>query len=230
VTFLKGHWQLLALTAVIAALWQTPVVAPLKILIVFLHELGHVIATVLTGGEVLSLTIDPYQGGRVTSRGGSRFIALSAGYLGSLLIGLALFVFAIRTKADKTIVVLLGLILLWATAAYIRDWFALGFGLASTGFLLASAWFLRREINDLILRVIGLASMIYVPLDIFSDTIARSHLRSDARMLADEFAGPTLFWGGLWLIISVVVIAFSLRHILGAESNITLRPPDRYST
>ncbi|WP_371224367.1 M50 family metallopeptidase [Roseovarius sp. 2305UL8-3] len=222
-TFLKGHWQLLALTALIAALWQTPVVAPLKILIVFLHELGHVIATVLTGGEVLSLTIDPQQGGLVTSRGGSRFIALSAGYLGSLLIGVALFVFAIRTKADKAVVGLLGLTLLWATAAYIRDWFALGFGLASAALLLTSAWFLRREINDLILRVIGLASMIYVPLDIFSDTIARSHLRSDARMLAEEFAGPTLLWGGLWLFISVGVIALTLRIGLEEDSNISFQ-------
>ncbi len=67
---------MLLLTALIAALWQTPVVAPLKILIVFLHESSHVIATVLTGGEVVSLTIDPYQGGLVTSRGGSRSPAL----------------------------------------------------------------------------------------------------------------------------------------------------------
>ena len=228
--FLKGHWQLIALTALIAALWQTPVVVPLKILIVFLHELSHALATVLTGGEVVSLSIDPREGGLVISRGGSRFVALSAGYVGSLLIGVALFVVAIRTTWDKAVVGLLGVVLLGATAAYVREWFALGFGVVSAALLLGAARFLNREINDLILRVIGLASMIYVPLDIFSDTIARSHLRSDARMLAEEFAGPTLFWGGLWLVISLIVIGYSLRYVLGRDSNIALRGPDRYST
>jgi hypothetical protein len=223
VGFLRGHWQLLALTGVIALLWQTPLVTPLKILIVFLHEVSHAVATVLTGGSVVSLSIDPMQGGMVVSRGGSRFATLSAGYVGSLLIGVALFLAAVRTTWDRSVVAGLGVVLFVVAAAYVRDWFGMAFCLAAALSLLAVARFLRREINDLVLRVIGLASMIYVPLDIFSDTIARSYLRSDARMLAEEFGGPTLFWGGLWLILSGVVILWTLRHVLGSESNIRLR-------
>ena len=224
---LRGHWQLLALIAAIALLWQTPAVLPLKILIVFLHELSHAIAVLLTGGEVISLTVDAQQGGAVMSRGGSRFLSLSAGYVGSLLIGMALLLVAIRTRWDKTILALLGLVMIGVALAYIRDWFAIGFALITGAAMMATSRYLRREINDLILRVIGLSSMIYVPLDVFSDTIARSHLRSDARMLAEEFGGATLFWGGLWLVISLAVIFWSLRHVLGAQSNITLRPPGR---
>jgi hypothetical protein len=29
-------------------------------------------------------------------------------------------------------------------------------------------------------------------------------------MLAEEFGGATLIWGGLWLVISVVVVIFAL--------------------
>lgn len=225
--FAQGHWQVIALGVLIAALWQTPVVLPLKILIVFLHELAHVVATVLTGGSVVSLTIDPAEGGMVMSRGGSRFVTLSAGYVGSLMLGVALFLIAIRTSWDRVVVGLLGVVLLAVTVFYVRDWFALGFGLLSGVLLLVTARFLPRDINDLVLRVIGLASMIYVPLDIVSDTIARSHLRSDARMLAEEIGGPTLFWGVLWLAISLAVIGLCLRYGLGRESNIHLRGPDR---
>ena len=62
---LKGHWQLLLLTFVVFALWQTPAVIPFKLLIVFFHEAAHAIATVLTGGEVVSLSVSPDQGGLV---------------------------------------------------------------------------------------------------------------------------------------------------------------------
>ena len=76
--------------------------------------------------------------------------------------------------------------------------------------------------SDLVLRILGLASMFYVPQDIFSDTIARSHLPSDARILAEEFGGPTVLWGGAWLLISLAVIALTLRFGLGQTSNLRL--------
>ena len=220
---IRGHWQLAVLVGLIVVLWQTPAVLPLKILIVFLHELAHAVATVLTGGSVVSMTVDPQQGGMVVSRGGSRFLTLTAGYLGSLLIGVALFMGAVRTRWDRLIMGAMGALMLLVTALYLRDGFAIGFG-AATGFvMLLMARFLPRNVNDLMLRVIGLCSMIYVPLDIYSDTIARSYLNSDARMLAEEFGGPTLFWGGAWLVISVLVIFWCLRRGLGASTNIAWR-------
>lgn len=211
------------LMAGVFALWQTPVIIPLKILIVFLHELAHALMTLLTGGQVISLSVSPQQGGLVISAGGNRFLTLTAGYLGSLLIGITLLVVALRTKADRAVMALFGVIMLLVAAFYIRDLFALAFTLASGVGLLAIARFLSQEFNDLVLRVIGLTSMIYVPYDIFSDTIARSAQRSDARMLAEEFGGTTLIWGGLWLVISLLVIGWCLRFVLGQSSNMTWR-------
>lgn len=221
--FLRGHWQLLLLVAAIGVLWQTPVVMPLKLLVVFLHELGHVLAVLLTGGEVLDLRLDPMQGGAVTSRGGNRFISLSAGYLGSLLIGVALFTAALRTRADRAVLGALGLTLLAVTVLYVRSPFALVFGAATGAAMLLAARYLPRDVSDLLLRVIGLVCMVYVPLDIYSDTIARSWLHSDARMLAEEFGGTPWMWGGLWLAASAWVIWMCLRRGLGAQSNIRLR-------
>ncbi len=221
--YLKGHWQLLALTALVFALWQTPAIVPLKILIVFFHEVSHAIATVLTGGEVVSLDISSNMSGEVWSRGGNRFITLTAGYLGSLLIGVALLVAATRTKADRAIMGGCGVLTLIVAGLYIRGLFAFGFAVGTGVAMLAMARFLGHSVNDMALRVIGLASMIYVPYDIFSDTIAHANLRSDARMLAEEFGGTTMIWGGIWLIVSVAVIGWCLRYGLGRSSNLDLR-------
>ncbi|MCB1350965.1 MAG: M50 family metallopeptidase, partial [Maritimibacter sp.] len=94
---LRAHWQMLALAVALFALWQTPVALPLKLLVVLFHELSHGLAAVLTGGAIESLTVTPDQGGLAVTRGGSRFAVLTAGYLGSLLIGLALFAAALRS-------------------------------------------------------------------------------------------------------------------------------------
>lgn len=219
---LRGHWQLLLLLALVFGLWQTPAIIPLKILIVFLHEFAHAAMTVLTGGEVISLSVSANQGGEVWSRGGNRFLILTAGYLGSLLFGMALLLAALRTHADRTVMAAFGALMILVALLYVRSGFAFAFCVGTGAGMLAIARFLPRDVNDLILRVIGLTSIIYVPYDIFSDTIARSSLQSDARMLAEEFGGATIMWGGLWLIISLVVIWFAVQRGLGPSSNIAI--------
>ena len=220
---LKGHWQLLLLTVAVFVFWHTTALVPLKILIVFFHEASHAIASVLTGGEVLSLSISSDQGGAVMSRGGSRFWTLTAGYLGSLLIGVTLLLAATRTRFDRQTMGICGVIILIIAGFYVREVFALGFTIGTGIAMIAAAVRLSHNINDMILRVIGLTSLIYVPYDIYSDTIVRSSLRSDARMLAEEFGGTTVMWGGLWMILSFGLIGWCLRYGLGRSSNLRLR-------
>ena len=40
-------------------------------------------------------------------------------------------------------------------------------------------------------------------------------------MLSEQFGGPTMFWGGLWLVLSLTVIALCLRYGIGQSSNLT---------
>jgi len=190
----------------IIALWSTPVIYPLKLLVVFFHEMSHALATILTGGIVQEMAVTLLQGGHVLSTGGSRFIILNAGYLGSLILGAIIYLLARHTRWDRTISALLGLIILVISLFFVRNFFGFFFGIASGLVLLWLARYSSEKINDILLRVVGLTSMIYVPLDIFSDTISRSYLRSDARMLAEEFGGATILWGGIWIVLSVIVI------------------------
>ncbi len=217
---LKGHWQLILLTLVVFALWGTPLVYPLKILVVFMHELSHGLAAVVTGGSIDAISLSVQQGGHAITRGGNLFVILSAGYLGSLTLGVMLLLIALHTHADRAALGLFGVILLVVTVLYIRDIFPLLFCGVTGAAMLAIAWFLSRPINDFVLRIIGLTSVIYVPYDIFSDTIARSNLRSDAYMLAEHVGGPTVLWGGIWLILSLLVIGFCIRYAIGKGSNL----------
>ena len=86
------------LMAAIFLLWNYPVLYPLKLLVVFFHESSHALMTVATGGSVETLVIDPMQGGHVISVGGDRFLTLSAGYLGSWVWGVVIYLFAVRIR------------------------------------------------------------------------------------------------------------------------------------
>jgi hypothetical protein len=191
---------------VIVFFWNAPVLTPLKILVVFFHEASHALATVLTGGKVLSMEITANQGGRVLSMGGSPFVIISAGYLGSLLWGAVILLLAARSRADRWVMGGLGVLMLLLCALYVRNVYGLAFGLTGGVIALGIAFFLGASWNDLALKIIGATTMLYVPMDIYSDTLARSHLQSDARILAETFGGGTLIWGGLWMLISVVSI------------------------
>jgi hypothetical protein len=184
--------------------------APLEILVVFFHEAAHALMTVLTGGRVVEMAVTIDQGGHVLSAGGNRFLTLSAGYLGSLLIGAALLIAGMRSQHDRWILGGLGVLVALITVFFVRNAFGIGYGLVAAASMLAIARWLPEIVSDYSLRLIGVMSLLYVPADIFSDTIDRAHLHSDARMLAEEFGGTTVFWGGLWLLMSVIMVLLAL--------------------
>ena len=202
---------LLGLLLFIALCWQYPIIYPLKILVVFFHESSHALATLLTGGLVKELVINPKQGGHVISQGGNTFIIFSAGYLGSLIWGVIIYLFSVKTRYDNYIMTTLGIIIITITVLFGRNLFSWVFGIITGVIMIWAGKKLSEQINDFILRLIGLTNMSYVPLDIYSDTIERSYLQSDAYFLAQATFGTTLMWGILWLIISLVVIVYCLK-------------------
>lgn len=197
---------LLFLVIIVIGLWDTSLIYPLKLLVVFFHESSHALVTILTGGSVVEMAVTVNQGGHVMSSGGSRFLTLSAGYLGSLVWGATIYLLALRSRLDEVIAGALGLIVILITLFFVRNMFGFVFGLLTGGGMMLLANYGNEQMNDLMLRLIGITNMIYVPLDIYSDTISRSYLRSDARMLAEEFGGATIMWGGIWIAISIVVL------------------------
>ena len=218
-TMLKKLSILAAACLAILFLWDTPILYPLQMLVVFFHEASHAIATILTGGQVKEMVLVREQGGHVVSLGGWPFITLSAGYLGSLGFGVLFYVLSESKRYQKWMVMGIGFFILLITLFFVRNWFGFGFSLIAGILFFVAGRYLADDWNALILKAVGLTSMMYVPHDIYSDTIARSYLVSDARMLAEAYGGTTIMWGVLWLLISCYVI-FSVfrRSLLRSDS------------
>ena len=207
---------LAAFYAVLWLLWFTPVVFPLRIFVVLLHELSHAAAAVVTGGAVERIELNANEGGATYSRGGSPFIILTAGYLGSLLWGLAL-IEAARLKKNYARWVLGGLAGLIAAVAllYVRNLFGFVFTIVFAIALVVCARNLSRNGVAYVLLALGLTSALYALLDIRSDILARPDAESDAFFLQQLTGIPSIAWGVAWSIVALIACWFALKRMLG---------------
>lgn len=185
-------------------LWNTPVVYPLKIFVVLLHEVSHAVAVVATGGTVSSIELDPYQGGATHFRGGSHFAALNAGYLGSLLWGALLFT-ASRARRVRSDWVngSIGALVILLTVFFVRSAFGIVFGVVFGLALVFAAQKMGQLMNRRLLWVLGLTSALYAILDIKSDVLDRPELPSDAAVLAAMLGVPTVVVGAVWIALAI---------------------------
>ena len=207
------------------ALWDTALVYPVKVFVVLLHEVSHALAAIATGGAVERIVLNADQGGAAYTIGGIPFVTLSAGYLGSLLWGVLFVMLGFsRWLKPRWIISSLGLFLLFTTVFVVRNPFGFFFGLAFGGALLASARYLSQRTNRFLLLGLGLTSALYAILDIKSDILTRSHLRSDAAMLAEMTGIPTVFWGFLWIAVALLVSAWLLRWVARRLDEFELDP------
>lgn len=206
----------LALLALIYWLWDAWPLRPYRLFVVFLHEFSHAFMAWATGGQVISMNVVAQEGGVCVTSGGSRFLTLSAGYLGSLLCGGALLLLAARRRGQGLVTAVVGGLTLAVTCWLVRPILGVGFlfGIGMGGALCAAGKFLDDDLNEILLRIIGLTSCFYVALDIKSDTLDRPRAHSDAWMLAHEFFGPTWFWGGLWFLAAIILSGWFLRRSL----------------
>jgi hypothetical protein len=192
--------------------WETPVVYPLKIFVVLLHELSHAVAAWATGGSVGYIELDPRQGGATWITGGLPFFTLSAGYLGSLLWGVGLVRAAYWKKLRAwAMTALIGASVLVLTALFVRNGFGIAFGILFGLAMIGSAWQISDLWNRRLVLVLGMTSCLYAVLDIKSDVLDRPQLPSDAAMLGEMTGIPTLVWGVLWIGIALGVCALLVR-------------------
>jgi len=196
--------------ALLTLLWDTWLVWPLKLICVFFHEISHGVAAVLTGGRVGSIMLESNESGRTMAIGGSRFLVLNAGYVGSCLWGCGLILASAKTDKDRLLTALLGAFMGLITLWYVRSPFGFLFGGATTAGLIWCSQRLSDEQNDLVLKVIGGACCLYVIPDIWSDVV-RGSCNSDAKMLSREYFGPRLLWGFSWIAASALALAATLR-------------------
>jgi len=203
----------LGLGLVAFLLWDTFVVYPVRLFVVFLHEISHGLAAVVTGGAIVSIGLSFDEGGVCVTRGGSPFLVLNAGYLGSLLWGALFLVLGGTRRQARSMIAAVGLFALVVTLLYVRTWFGFFYGLAAGLVLLAVASRLKPVVSEVLLATLGATSCLYAVWDIASDVLFRTVAESDASALARLTGLPAVVWGVVWICLSLAVLVAVLRRL-----------------
>jgi hypothetical protein len=203
----------LGLAAAALLLWETFVVFPFRLFVVFLHEISHGLAAVATGGSIVSIGLSFDEGGVCLTRGGWPFLILNAGYLGSLLWGAAFLLLGARRARARPVIAGVGAFTLLVTLLYVRTAFGFLYGLAAGLVLLSVALKLKPAVSETLLAAIGATSCLYAVWDVLTDVLLRHSGQSDAAALAHLTGVPALVWGVAWILISLAVLASVLRRL-----------------
>lgn len=180
---------------------------PITLMVTFLHEFGHALGALITGGSVEKLVINQDGSGYTTSRGGSFGVILMGGYIGSAILGNLLFYIGAR-KPKMAQFTLYFLASAMAISGFI--WYESTF---TTGFLVIFALALyfiasKTRLDRDILMFLGLASIVYIVQDFNVGP------RSDLEQYAEIFGFiPVNVWMYIWLSIVVILCLFNLRLI-----------------
>jgi hypothetical protein len=202
----------LALAAATLLLWGTFVVYPFRLFVVFLHEISHGIAAVLTGGSIVWIGLTD-EGGVCVTRGGWRLLILNAGYLGSLLWGALFLLLGARRARSRSVIGAVAVFTLAVTLAWVRTWFGFFYGLGAGLGLLAVAARLKPAVSETLLAAIGATSVLYAIWDVATDVLVLHSGQSDASALARLTGVPAILWGAAWIAISAVVLVQVLRRL-----------------
>lgn len=211
---------LLAL-AVVYILWNIPqlsfIVYPLRLFVTFIHEAGHGLTAILTGGRFLGFVVHADTSGVATTQGGAIALILPAGYLGAALFGAALFYLVNTRPHSRTFSVILGAGLVALSVLFTQPLstaFVVGIltGLALVGL----GWKAGRALNLLVLDVLAIVTGLNAVFDLWNLTryseAAIGPVLNDASAFSRSVAPilPGAVWAFIWAVLAVVILLLAV--------------------
>ena len=204
-----GLFLLVALASI--ALWHTPLLYPLKIFVVFIHETGHALTAVITGGQVLTMVVTPWESGYVEYRGGMPLLIAAAGYVGSATFGSVMLLLAGREAWAGAVFGVLALLFGGVTLCFVRNGFGLIFGLGTAAMFAILAW-KRFPGAHYIVDILAVMSALYALYDLSDFLLIGA--TTDAVILAQMTPIPAFVWAISWSVVSVIVVCLAGRQAL----------------
>lgn len=191
--------------------WNTKFVYPIKLFVVLLHEQCHALAAILTGGKIESMNIGFDLGGSCQASGGNAIVIASAGYLGSLVLGLLFFLSPNNIKIGKWIVLILSLLIFIFTLLTIKSIVFILIAALLVGILVTASFYMSIPIVSIFVRAFGLLSAVYVLFDIKDDLIETKNVITDASIISNLTGIPEIVYGLGWFLISLMLLIFAVR-------------------
>ena len=198
---------------------------PFRLLVTIVHELGHGIAALITGGDFRNFLISADGSGLAYTAGGWRWVVIPAGYLSEAIFSAVLFRLGDNLKASRWAMGIIGISMMILSLIFGRPG---GFNIqAIAGSVLGivfgvifGALFLKLALQagstlitfflHFIAIKAGLAAFsdLFVVIGFSLQTGNVPH--TDAQAMAELTHIPALIWGVLWVIIALAFIAWAL--------------------
>jgi hypothetical protein len=204
---------------------------PIDVFVVFLHEFGHAVAAMITGGDVAQLVMfpdDPGVAGYACTGGGFRPLVLMGGYIGSALFGAAFLRLGMAKQCySKALfrlvaICMVGSQILWFphgscsnVHAGVRDCVVSWLVCLVGGFIFWQLAEFPEKFRRFFLVFLGTASLIQIILDINVGP------GGDLTGFTELFGGivPFVVWQGLWFLIVLAIVFFTVRSAVKQGDN-----------
>jgi hypothetical protein len=242
----------LLLAAVISiALWFIPYAEilsyPFRIFVTFIHEGGHAIAALLTGNSVQSLSVAMNGSGETyTTQGGwfSQMFVSSAGYIGAMTFGALLLVLIRRAVAARIVLlgsagIVLALTIIFGVVKplFAGAWlslsglpFTLFAGVLLTAGLFAVARFASARVATFVVSLLAVQCVLNALLDLktvfFLSSPFAATVPTDAVNMANTTGVPAIFWAGLWIAFSVLILLVAIKQYVASRQRSFAGMPD----
>lgn len=193
--------------------WNTFLIFPIKLFSVLIHEISHGFTALITGGKIILINIDFNLGGNIETENGVDFLVAFAGYIGSLTIGIIFFNYNQNINVIKftSVLIIFISIIIVANADAETNFYIFTFILIL--FLTSLIFFIKFSVIQLIVKVLGFISMIYVLLDLRNDFFVEGYV-SDAKIISEQFGINFYIISFLWILLTVFVISYFIRKYL----------------
>lgn len=193
---------------------------PFRLLLTMVHELGHGLAALLTGGSFIRFVVFPNGAGLAYTSGGWSFVVIPAGYVGLALFGAGLILLGRSHRWSRTALAIIGGGMMVLAARYglpsvFSGQFLSGLLTTVSGLIFGGLflWVALKAAPGWIVYLLHLVA-IQAGLTAFSDLLALIGLSAryfnapanDAQSMAELTFIPAVVWALLWAGLALLLI------------------------
>lgn len=220
-----GLIALAVLAAVLLAWvdWLRPLAYPFRLLLTLVHELGHGLAALATGGRFLRFVVFADGSGLAYTAGGWRLVVIPAGYLGAAAFGAALILAGRSHRGARAALALVGASVVLLTLRYslptlFTAQFAAGLLTTASGLVLGAllVWIglaagVRWAVFTLYLLAIEAGLAAFTDLWTLIGLAANDAVATDARSMAELTHLPAVVWAVVWALAAAAILGGAVR-------------------
>ncbi len=195
---------------------------PVRLFVTFIHEAGHSLAALLSGGQVHGFTVSPDGSGLAATSGGNPALILPAGYLGAALFGSLLFFLTNRIPQwTRSLSILVGLSIILLTLSYAMpdqagNYTALIVGIGFGVLMVLLGWQAPRILNVFMLNTLAILTGLNAVFDLWSlvgnADAGRGELLNDAAAFSRDITPllPATMIAFIWALVAVAMSALAI--------------------